>query len=177
MGFSQEENSGRLWLEGEAVCYESKTYASWRLLVDEIRIIGEMTNQNGPLLDDYFICFAKDSSGWMEASFYAEGRDDFLKTLGARLETQLELHFAGSADFASRIIWPEHLVDQPMFDFTDKVPRGIWRRLVSHILPQNLQTLSKVALGELPTATNSATDGDEKSKRSHDDTVGDISYP
>lgn len=156
MGTIRREDSGRLWLAGDFVCYQYKTHVSWRLRLDEIRIIGEMTNPHGPLADDYFFCFAKDSGDWMEASFYADGVDDFLKALGARLGTELKSQLCASADFASRILWPEHLVDHPMFEFTDKAPHGAWQRLVNFILPQKLQTLSNVALRELPKATNAA---------------------
>ncbi len=158
MGHSHEPDSGRLWFDGAFVCYESATYASWRQPLDQIRIIGEMTNQLGPFTDDYFICFAKDSSGWLEASFYADGRDAFFKAIRGRLNAQLELRLVNSTDFASRINWPKHLIDQAMFEFTDKVPRGIWQRLRSFILPQNIQTLSNVALRDLPTATKAATE-------------------
>ncbi len=162
MGFRRDEDSSRIRLEGAFVCYAYKTNDLWRMHLDDIRIIGESTSQSGPLSDDYFICFAKDASNWMEASFYAEGRDEFLNALGARLGTELELRLANSADFASRIIWPEHLVDQPMFKYTEKVPRGAWRRLVNRILPQNLQTFSDVVLRELPKGMNAAAYVDGK---------------
>lgn len=156
MGFRREPDSGRLWFDGECVCYASASYTPWRLPLDEIRLIGEMTNQLGPFADDYFICFAKDSSGWSEASYYADGRDEFLRAIGDHLQTRLELRLTNSTDFASRILWPEHLVDLPMFEFTDKNPRGLWQRLRSYILPQNLQTFSSVSLRTLQRSTKSA---------------------
>ena len=153
MGFSSNEDSGRLRLDGGFVCYESKMYGSWRLQIADIRVIGEATNQNGPSVDDYLICIVTDSSGcWDEATFYADGRDDCLEALGAVLGTNLELKLCTSTDFVSHILWPHHLIGKPMFKCTDKVPRGVWQWLRSRICPQVVQTLSDVALAELPPA-------------------------
>jgi hypothetical protein len=150
MGFGKQEDSGKLWVDGDVVRYESKTYDSWHARIADIRLIGEMTNQNGPSADDYFICVVATADGcWLQASFYADGRDDLLSQLGERLGAALVLQLCNSTDFASRILWPPHLVGQPMFKFTDVVPRGFFQRLRHLVVPENVQTLSEIAIAEV----------------------------
>ncbi|HPF39597.1 MAG TPA: hypothetical protein P5081_16725 [Phycisphaerae bacterium] len=145
MGMGRVRKSGRLWLDGDVIRYETPV-GDWRIPLDAVRIIGELTSPHGPFADDYFFCFAEAAGGWYEASCYAEGRDAFLHALGERLGARLEPGLSGSTDFASRILWPEPLAGRPMFDFTDEVPRGAWRRLRSFFLRRNHQTLSNAAL-------------------------------
>jgi hypothetical protein len=149
MGKPLESDSGRLWLDGEELCYESKTHDSWRIRIADIRVLGEMTNQNGPFADDYFLCFVTDASGhWHEASFYADGFDTCLAALGERWEHDLGVGLCHSTDFASRILWPAHLGDQPMFEFTQEAPRGVWQQMRHAAFPRCAQALSESALAE-----------------------------
>ena len=163
MSSSANEDSGRLWLDGDVVCYESKTYAGWQIQVADIRIIGEVTNQNGPCTDDYFICFVTDASGsWKEASFYATGRDETLEQLSDRLGRDLELRLSSSTDFASRILWPPHLAGEPLFEFRNKVSHGVWQYLKGLLCPQNLRTIRRTLLvGLRSTGSDSCLDGSE----------------
>ncbi|GJM25652.1 MAG: hypothetical protein DHS20C16_20670 [Phycisphaerae bacterium] len=142
-------DSGRLWFDGKAVCYESKTFGAWQLSLDEIRVIGEYTTDLGPFTDDYFICFAAESGRWWEASYYAEGFGEILKALGDELKDDLFFDLYGSTDYASHIVWPPHLVGQPMFDFTDATAGGVWQRLVRFFYPRQQYTLTERVRSEL----------------------------
>ena len=64
-----------LTLCDRTICYRLDGSLNWELPVGAICVIGEMTNDHGPYVDDYFICFATDAQTWYEASFYAEGRE------------------------------------------------------------------------------------------------------
>lgn len=102
----------------------------WELPVSAIRVVGETTNQNGPYVDDYFLCFASGADSWYEASFYAEGRDEFLNSLERFLRCELHLSLVGSTDFASNVLWPPHLAGKPMFTFTPVQPTTWIGRLI-----------------------------------------------
>ena len=109
--------------------------------MSEVRIIGEATNQNGPFADDYFFCFATGPEMWRETSFYAEGRDEFLRELGGgKLGSRLEAGLCHSADFASRGAWPSCIAGEPMFRFDDVAPKGLLGKLFGP--SQNRQTYS-----------------------------------
>lgn len=122
--------SGRIWVDGNFIRYQSKVYGEWDLPVADLRILGEATNQNGPFADDYFFCFATGPGRWLEASFYADGRDEFLRALGTELGASLETGLCNSTDFASRVLWPLPLAGQPMFHYEDVPPKSLAGRLI-----------------------------------------------
>ena len=133
--------SGRILLDDDVIRYRSAVYGDWDVPVSDVRIIGEATNQNGPFADDYFFCFATGPSMWREASFYAEGRDEFLSALGAKLGSPLEVGLCHSTDFASCVIWPSSLAGEPMFQFGDVPPKGLLGKLFA--LSDKNQTYSE----------------------------------
>ena len=141
------EDSGHIELDGDVIRYTSATYSDWTIRVDDIRIVGEATNQNGPFADDYFLCFATGPGMWHEASFYAHGRDAFLAALGERLGAALDLRLVYSTDFASRILWPVQLIDRPMFKYQDMPPKSAVGRLLGSM--QNEQMYSDDVLAAL----------------------------
>jgi hypothetical protein len=141
------EDSGHIELDGDVIRFTSATYSDWTVRVEDIRIIGEATNQNGPFADDYFLCFATGPGMWYEASFYATGRDTFLAALGARLDAALELGLSHSTEFVSRILWPVEHADKPMFKYQDVPPKTIIGRLFGSM--RNNQTYSDHVLEAL----------------------------
>jgi hypothetical protein len=131
-------DSGHIRLDGDVIRYRSSAYGNWDLAVSDVRMVGERTNQSGPFADDYFFCFATGPGMWQEASFYAEGRDEFLDALGAKLGAPLFVGLCHSADFASRILWPPSLAGQAMFDHVPVPRRGV---LGSWIGPSQILTV------------------------------------
>jgi hypothetical protein len=134
----------RISLEDDVVRFSSGACGSWTMRVGDIRLVGEATNQNGPLAEDWFLCLAADATGWVEAPMDAEGRDGFLTALGKRLGTQLSPELALSTDFASRILWPPSVRGEPMFSYTDAPPKSLVWRLIG--IGEKRQTFSEAAL-------------------------------
>ncbi len=124
------EDSGRIELVGDTIRYESATYASWVINVQDVRIVGEATNENGPFSDDYFLCFATAREKWHEASIHACGCDTFLSALSARLGSALRLGLAASTSFGSRVLWPNELAGKPMFAYEAGPAQSMVGRLV-----------------------------------------------
>ena len=133
-------DSCRIQLDGDVIRYRSAVYGDWDLPVSEVRIIGEATNQSGPFADDYFFCFATGPGMWREASFYAEGRNEFLSALGAKLGSPLEAGLCHSTDFTSRILWPPSLAGEPMFRYDDIPTKSLLGKVFGPW--QNRQTYS-----------------------------------
>jgi hypothetical protein len=134
-------NSGQIRLDGEIIRYRSRVYGDWDLPVSNVRVVGEATNDHGPVVDDYFLCFAISADAWLEASFYAVGRDEFLRALGSKLGTPLECGLCHSTDFASRVLWPPSLAGESMFEYADLPPAGLLARVLG--ISRNRQTYSK----------------------------------
>lgn len=122
--------SGRILLDGDVIRYRSAVHGDWDLPVSDVRILGEATDPCGPFADDYFFCFATGPDAWREASFYAEGREPFLRALGVKLGSTLEVGLCNVADFASRVLWPPSLVGVPMFRYDDIPPKGLLSKLL-----------------------------------------------
>ena len=128
---SVSPKSGRIWLAGGEVRYESQHYGSWSFPVADLRVFGETTTDHGPMIDDWFMAFVTSSAtGWYEASVYADGADEFRKQLARVLGVEsLYGELFASTEFASRIIWPPSLRGQQLFRFTPiSVPW--WRRIL-----------------------------------------------
>jgi hypothetical protein len=124
------EESGRIELVGDTIRYESAAYASWAINVQDVRIVGEATNENGPFCDDWFLCFATAREKWHEASIYASGCDTVLSALSVRLGSALKLGLAASTGFGSRILWPHELAEKPMFAYEAGPAQSMVGRLV-----------------------------------------------
>jgi hypothetical protein len=138
--------SGKIELDGRIIRYSGRSVA-WEIPLSCVRVLGEATNQNGPFLDDYFLCFACSPDRWYEASFYADGREEFLTSLASRLGCRLSLSLVPSTDFASNVLWPEHLAGKALFKYTPVAPQTWLGRLVGPLL--NRQEFSDEVLQEL----------------------------
>jgi hypothetical protein len=125
----------------------------WELPLSFIHVIGEATNDHGPFLDDYFFCFATDANTWYVASFYAEGREEFLKSLEELLECELELKLMGSTDFDSNVLWPRHMAGKKMFLYKPVKAKSWLGRLIG--AGSNQQWFSNEVLAELERAHES----------------------
>ena len=135
------EGSGRIWLRDGVIHYRSTTFGDWDLPLASVRIIGESTNESGPFFDDYFFCFATGPEMWFQASFYARGRDAFLEELSRTLGCKISAGLCHSTGFASRVIWPASLAEQPMFQFNNQPTKSLIGRLFR--LSSVMQTYSE----------------------------------
>ena len=109
-------------------------HVPWEIVIANIAVIGEYTNQNGPYAVDYFLVFMeRGHTQWYEASFYAHGRDEALKSLAIQLGAELECQLSHSTDFRSRVMWPSALAGREMFQWTS---RSFGHRVTQRIHPQ-----------------------------------------
>jgi hypothetical protein len=129
----------RIQLDADVIRYWSRDFG-WELPIADVGVVGEATNPSGPWGIDYLLYFATGPDLWFEASFYADGRDEFLLALGEALGNPLELGLCNSVDYASRVLWPRSLAGQPMFQYSDVPPKTWLGKLIGPIY--KLQTLS-----------------------------------
>lgn len=121
-------DSGELQFDDGVIRYRSAVYGDWNVPLCDVRIIGECTNEMGPA-DDYFLCFATGPGAWLEASFYANGCEVFLRDLRTKLGCSIEPGLFHSTTFASRVLWPPALAGEPMFKYADRPAKGLFQRL------------------------------------------------
>ena len=132
-----DRSSGRLWLEDDTIHHQWSNDSRWDLPVARLKLLGEYTTDHGPFLDDYFFVFISDpESGWLEASFYAEGARTFLDQLGALLGAELSCELYASTDWESRVIWPTDMEGESLFEFTRAAaPFEWWQAIQQAIFP------------------------------------------
>ena len=113
--------SGVLSIDGPTLSYASPDYGNWQISISEIIAFGEYTTDNGPYIDDWFMVFVTRDFNWVEASNYCAGADDVRTALAQRWGVEsLYGKLWGHTDFASRVIWPTELADQPLFGFSER---------------------------------------------------------
>ncbi len=125
-----EKSSERLWLDGNAIHYTSPSNGSWAIPLADLLIFGEFTNGEGPFLVDYYFVFLTGPEQSYGASFYAEGREAFLKALGTHLGVVFEWKLVHSTDLASNVLWPTDIAGQPLYAFAEKPPTDIGARVL-----------------------------------------------
>lgn len=126
-----DPKSGALRLDRGILEYDSPGNGQWKIPVSEIIAFGEYTTDNGPFLDDWFMVFVTQDLDWVEASNFCAGRDEMRLRL-AQLWGRDSLYgkLVWSTDFASRVIWPSALAEQPLFVWTPR-PQSLWQRIKS----------------------------------------------
>lgn len=121
-----EEKSGRVKLAADRLSYTALNGTGWSIDLAEIRLIAEETIEAWG--DDWWIHIAIESS-WVRFPFYTAGFQDVWDHL-ADTFPGMELGLANSTSFKSRVLWPESLRGQPLFDYQPERDPSWWRRLI-----------------------------------------------
>jgi len=113
----------RLRVDGSSLkCNNDSGTTRWSPQIETIVLISEYTTNEGPQLDDYFLVFVTVEDGQLyfsTCSFYADGRDEVVASLGERLGSSIELGLANSTDWKSRVLWPPELAGTEYFTFKE----------------------------------------------------------
>jgi hypothetical protein len=132
-----EEPNNHLFLSGDVLEYRHREKLVWQIRARSIVLIAEHTNNQGPLLDDYFLHFwTREGDKLFEAqvTHYVPELDKVLLELSNVLRAELKLGLTGSTDWNSIIIWPPQLAGQKYYKFVEVGPPTLWRRLKRRLL-------------------------------------------
>ena len=125
--------SGEISLSDGSIRYCGASESSWELPLSDLAVIGEYTNQSGPVIDDWFLVFvSRISEQYLLAPVYAAGVDSLRASLGTMLNTSLATSLANSADLKSIVLWPPQLAGSDLMQFPPVVPSGVVSR-VTHL--------------------------------------------
>lgn len=101
--------------------------SSWEITRDRIFCVGEATSESP--VEDWLLCVVTDVQGnWVEASLYAQGRNDAVQWLSQALGSSLELKLANAPPFRSRVMWPPPLQESPLFEYQVSLFRRVFSR-------------------------------------------------
>ena len=138
-------------LQDGSISYRQMSELLWSLRLEQVFVIGEYTNANGPWLDDYFLVFVAADKRLFEVSYYAEGLPAFLSDLKLALGGQLQTALANSTHWNTRILWPFSAAGRPLFELAQVQPRGFWQRLRHRFgYPTTEAVLSRVTAAFIP---------------------------
>jgi hypothetical protein len=84
--------------------------------INDIVVIGEYTNAEGPFFDDWFLTFVTRDGQWHSVSWYAENIEQVTQYLSNKFHPNLSVsHLMNSTGWKSLVRYPLHLEDQPLF--------------------------------------------------------------
>lgn len=120
MDKKQENISGRTYVKHEKIMWHSGDELVSEIPIKDIRIIGEYTTNDGPLVDDWFFVFVLNSDDIRQVSAYATGIEEMLRQVGQLIRVELTGQLANSAKWKTNVLWPTSFRGQELFELTDK---------------------------------------------------------
>lgn len=109
-------HAASIGIDQDVIEYNGPSGAHWRVPISQVRALGEYQSaedDRGTLLAIVF----DDSGAWLQAPRNAIGADSLLQKLFERWGTTPNEHAATST---GRVLWPQELADEPLFDATTK---------------------------------------------------------
>lgn len=105
----------------------------------QVVIVGELTTEDGPMLDDHFLVLVLADGTLEEIPGESDRARAILGDLRVKWGTDLAYRIVGQTSFASRVMYPEELKDRPLFVFRRKAldARELW------------QTIKRFGVGEI----------------------------
>ena len=116
------EPSGRVYIDSGKIIWENQSERIGEIVISDIRLIGEYTTAEGPVLDDWFIVFFMSKDDCRQVSAYAKGIMDVLDQVGKSVGGQVLPGLAASAEWATRLIWPQEVEGKPMWNMEELKP-------------------------------------------------------
>ncbi|MDH3975672.1 MAG: hypothetical protein OEV42_15445 [Deltaproteobacteria bacterium] len=131
-----KEREKHIWIEDGIINYQVGDKSKWSVPLANLEVVGEFTNPNGPLVDDYFLVFVtRPEHHWNAASFYASERDEFLTCLGEILGNKLTCSLANSTVYNSRVMWPSEIEGKQLFNLVPTEAKGFWKKIKHRLIP------------------------------------------
>ncbi len=121
---------------------------------DEIIVIGEYTNNDGPILDDWFLVMVTKDANWQSIPMYAENIQAVESFLENKFEAKISsAQLTNSTEWNSRISYPPQLYGQELFRLekseTFKEPKSIFDKLLCSVGFGNFNTSHNIHLTDV----------------------------
>lgn len=140
-----EVSSGIITIDHKKVTWhnEDLVFASFDL--QDVVIIGETTNSNGPWFDDWFLTFVMKDGSWINISWYAENIEELTKILSEIFKSDFTKScLINSTSWNSIVSHPSHLKGDALFVLVpsknNKAPKSFFDKLLHLIGFGNFST-------------------------------------
>jgi hypothetical protein len=103
--------------------------------LNDIVVIGEYTNSDGPYFDDWFLAFVSRNGQWQSIPCYAENIDKLTEYLNVKFHQDFKItNLAHSTEWKSVVRYPIYLNGKALFDLTAsetyKAPKTILDKIL-----------------------------------------------
>ena len=113
---NKDNTSGKVYVEKNKIYWIYDNKAILEIDANDILVIGEYTNTDGPWFDDWFMTFVTKDGNWRSIPWYVDNRDELTQFLCAKFQPDLNLSFMlGSTDWDSVVRYPLKLKGQKLF--------------------------------------------------------------
>jgi hypothetical protein len=130
----RERLSGRVFVQGDSIVWVSeKGEELTRISAKNIKIIGEITTNDGPVADDWYYIFVLDSNDIRQISAYAINIEVALTDFGKIFKTDIGGQLASSAYWKSIVLWPTMFRGQELFKIVNIQPINLWQRIKTKV--------------------------------------------
>jgi hypothetical protein len=134
----KENISGKVRIVENKIYWDYFNKTILEIDVNNIVVIGEYTNTNGPWFDDWFITFVTKDGNWQSIPWYVENRDQLTHFLCNQFQSDLNVSFLTSSTIWDSVVrFPATLKGQKLFITTPsdkyKVPKSLLDKIVSSI--------------------------------------------
>jgi len=149
----KDTSSGIVRLQDEKIFWDYDNKNVLQININDIVVIGEYTNSDGPYFDDWFLTFVTKDGQWQSIPWYADDIDRLTSFLCDRFQPDLNGSFlTGSTEWASVIRHPIHLKNKTLFKLTPtetfKETKTFFDKLLSSIGFGGFDTTKYVDLTE-----------------------------
>ena len=126
-----EEVESQLILKDDVIYYKSGRGNEWKLSLSEIKVIGELTTNEGPFIDDWFVVFVIDENNWKTSTMYLKDNiaETFFKELSSKLNYNIIPSLFHSTEFKSIVAYPEKIKGKELIELKEVEPQGWWDKL------------------------------------------------
>jgi hypothetical protein len=144
---------GKVRLQGDQVFWDYDNKTIFQIDMNDIVIIGEYTNSDGPYLDDWFLTFVTKDGQWQSIPWYADNIEELTQYLSNKFHQDLNVtYLANSTEWKSIVRYPTHLKEKTLFTLTAsatyKMPKTFLDKILSSVGFGNFNTIQNIALTE-----------------------------
>lgn len=149
----KENSSGIIRLQGDNIFWDYDNKNILQLDLNDVVIIGEYTNSDGPYFDDWFLTFVTKDGQWQSIPWYADNIAGLTQYLSEKFNEDFNVtHLANSTEWKSIVKYPTYLKDKPLFKLTPsdtyKKPKTFLDKILSSIGVGNFDATQNIALTE-----------------------------
>jgi hypothetical protein len=149
----KKSTSGKVRIEDNIIYWDYENENFLQIDINEIVVIGEYTNSDGPYFDDWFLTFVTKDGQWQSIPRYADNIDDLTTYLSTKFHQDLHTtNLANSTEWKSSVLYPPHLKDKILFTLTPsstyKTPKTFLDKILSSVGFGNFDTTQDIGLTE-----------------------------